>query len=156
MLLEALQVKRTASRTPLFDVAFALDPVPSVTLPGLTVADMALDYVHSNFDFTLRMREDKDRVIATVEYNSRLFEAVTMHRLLEAFRTLLGGAGVAPDQTIAALPLLSEVDRRQLLVEWNDGPREATIDAGLDAIALRKLRLARQKRVQSSGGAASA
>jgi len=151
MLLEALSVKRSSDRTPLFQVAFAVDPVPRLTLPGLTVAELALDSIHSNFDFTLRMSEPMNGLRATVEYNSCLFEAVTIQRLLNAFRTLVAGISVDPDQRITALPLVGEADRHQLLVEWNDRrPSE-----GLDALALHKLRLARQKPVRGGSGAAS-
>src|SRR5262249_37377151 len=55
MLLEGLAVKRVSSRTPLFQVAFAFDPAPRFTLPGLAVSDLGVDYVRSNFDFTLRI-----------------------------------------------------------------------------------------------------
>jgi non-ribosomal peptide synthetase component F len=143
MLLEALDVKRDLLRTPLFQVAFAFDPVPtSFALPGLKVADLGLDHIHSNFDFALRIREDKDNLRATMEYNGTLFEASTIQRLLGAFQTLLTGICANPDEKISALPLLSDAEQRQLLGDSNEPGQE------LEGVALQKLRRARRKQVR--------
>jgi myxalamid-type polyketide synthase MxaB len=144
LLLDALDVKRDLLRTPLFQVAFAFDPVPtSFALPGLKVADLGLDHIHSNFDFALRIREHKDNVRATMEYNGALFEASTIQRLLGAFQTLLTGICANPDEKISALPLLSDAEQRQLLGDLNE-----TTGQELEGVTLQKLRRARRKQVR--------
>jgi len=52
-------------------------------------------------------------------YNTDLFDKATISRMLEHFKTLLSGIVANPEQRIANLPLLSEVELHQVLVEWN-------------------------------------
>ncbi|HMJ26677.1 MAG TPA: amino acid adenylation domain-containing protein, partial [Pyrinomonadaceae bacterium] len=49
-----------------------------------------------------------------------LFESETIVRLMGHFQTLLEGTVANPEQNLSALPMLTEAERRQLLVEWND------------------------------------
>src|SRR6185436_7619513 len=48
-----------------------------------------------------------------------LFDATTIHRMLDQYRRLLEGVVADPSLRIAALPLLAPAERRQLLVDWN-------------------------------------
>ena len=58
-----------------------------------------------------------------MEYNTDLFDAATITRLLGHFQTLLEGIVADPEQRLSALPLLTAAERQQLLVEWNDTTR---------------------------------
>ncbi|CAG0937652.1 hypothetical protein TFLX_06601, partial [Thermoflexales bacterium] len=60
-----------------------------------------------------------------------LFEPATIARLAEHFQTLLAGIVADPDQPIEQLPLLSQAERQQLLVEWNATTREYPTDTSL-------------------------
>ena len=53
-------------------------------------------------------------------YNTDLFEAATIARMLAHFQTLLEAVVADPEQRLSDLPLLTETERQQLLVEWND------------------------------------
>ncbi len=53
-----------------------------------------------------------------LDYNTDLFEAATISRLGGHLQTVLAGVVRAPEQRLSALPLLTEGERRQLLVEW--------------------------------------
>ena len=53
-------------------------------------------------------------------YNNAQLEAASVQRLLEHFKLLLAGIMENPDQPIANLPLITAVERQQLLLEWND------------------------------------
>ena len=53
-------------------------------------------------------------------YNTDLFEAATITRMLGHFRTLLEAVVANPEKRLSDLPLLSETERRQLLLNWND------------------------------------
>ena len=57
------------------------------------------------------------------EYNSDLFEPDTIARMIDHFQTLLEGIVANPDRCISELPILSERERHQLLIEWK-GVRE--------------------------------
>ncbi len=52
-----------------------------------------------------------------------MFDAVTIARMAGHWQTLLEGIVADPKQRLSDLPLLTEADRQQLLVEWNDTRR---------------------------------
>src|SRR5207245_3091198 len=54
-----------------------------------------------------------------ISYDDHRFEAATITRMLGHFQTLLAGIAANPEQRLAELPLLTEAERQQLLVEWN-------------------------------------
>ena len=53
-------------------------------------------------------------------YDRRHFEDAAVTRMLGHLKTLLEGMADRPDQPLATLPLLTEQERRQLVVRWND------------------------------------
>ena len=69
----------------------------------------------------------------TVEYNTGLFEGSTIERMLGHFQTLLKEIVADPGRRIGRLPILTESERQQLLVDWNDTrtdyPRDRCIHA---------------------------
>ncbi len=128
MLVEALQPERDMSRNPLFQVMFILQntPVKLHQLPGMTMEQLDVDSGISTFDLTLMMTEGRDGLDASLEYNTDLFEAATIERMLGHLHTLLESIVATPDAPITRLPLLSEAETRQLAA-WSYSP--ASYDA---------------------------
>ncbi len=132
-LVEELQPERDLGRTPLFQVAFALQNVPRQKrdLPGLTLRSEGADTQTSKFDLMLYTWERGDGIRAALEYSADLFGAETARRLLTHFDTLLRGAVAEPDRRISELPLLSPEEWHRVVVAWNETatafPREATV-----------------------------
>ena len=132
-LVEELQPERDISRTPVFQVVLAMQNVPRHTLelPGLRLRSEAADSGTAKFDLTLFVFEQGSDLNVALEYCTDLFDAGTATRLLGHFRTLLEGVLADPERRLSELPLLTEPERHQLLVEWNatttDYPRDATI-----------------------------
>jgi amino acid adenylation domain-containing protein len=58
-------------------------------------------------------------LLLRVSYDCSRFEAATIRRMLGHLQNLLEGVVADPEQRISGLPLLTEPERRQLLVEWN-------------------------------------
>ena len=54
------------------------------------------------------------------DYNTDLFDAERIERMVGHFQTLLEGIVTDPDKRICDLPLLARGRTRQLLLEWND------------------------------------
>jgi amino acid adenylation domain-containing protein len=121
MLVEALQPERNLSHTPLFQVMFVLDntPVEALTLPELTISPVEAENGIARFDITLAMHETPDGLRGMFEYNTDLFEAPTIARLVEHLTVVLAGIVADPDQPVATLPLLTPAERQRLLVDWN-------------------------------------
>jgi amino acid adenylation domain-containing protein len=129
-LVEALQPSRDLSQTPLFQVAFALQntPWPELALPGLALSFLELPGRTAKFDLTLAMRETDEGITASMEYNADLFNESTILRMLGIFRNLLQEVTARPEMPISELPLWSEEERKQVLVEWNATPHLTGID----------------------------
>ncbi len=120
-LVEELSPERSLSHNPLFQVSFVLQnaPMPPFELAGLTLTPMSASSRTSKFDLTVFLRESADGLICALEYNTDLFDASTIKRMFGHFETLLRGAVANPDRAIDELPLVSDKERQQLLVEWN-------------------------------------
>ena len=121
-LVKELQPERTLAHNPLFQVMFVLqsEEITPLQLPGLVAKHFRVDNIMANFDLTLDIVERNSQLVCLFESNADLFEAETIARMLGHFRTLLEGIVANPEQKISELPLLSEAERRQLLVEWNE------------------------------------
>ena len=66
------------------------------------------------------MSERDGTLRVSLNYNTDLFDAATIERMVGHFQILLEGIVANPDQPISDLPLLTEAEKHQLLVEWND------------------------------------
>ena len=123
-LVEELNPERSLSYSPLFQVMFALQNVDAapLKLAGLTIARIELDMASAKFDLSIALTETKAGLHFSVEYNTDLFDEATIARLIGHYETLLQGVVVNPQAHISELPLLSEAERDQLLVEWSNGP----------------------------------
>ncbi len=119
---EALQPERSLSYNPLFQVVFVLENflLDTLELPDVTLTPQFVERGTSQFDLTLAVWETKAGLIGSWEYNSDLFEPDTIARMTSHFQTLLAAIIANPNQSIGELPLLSQQERHQLLVEWND------------------------------------
>jgi amino acid adenylation domain-containing protein len=133
-LVEELQPKRDLSRTALFQVLFVLQnaPVGEAKLGGLRLEEVEFDRKVAKFDLTVTMGETEEGLGGVVEYNTDLFEAGTMARLVGHWERLLEGiAEGGGEQRVWELALLGEGERRQVVEEWNETagsyPREKTV-----------------------------
>ncbi len=120
-LVKELQIERDLSRTPLFQVMFALQKtvMQSLELSGLTLIPLEVHNGTAQFDLTLELEETSKGIGGWFEYNTDLFHAATIARMVNHFQTLLEGIVANPHQRLLDLPLLTELELFQLLVEWN-------------------------------------
>ncbi len=65
-------------------------------------------------DIILWFMEQKDDLIAALNYRTDLFEAQTMGRFLEHYRELILGALQGPSQHVAELPIMTAAEARQV------------------------------------------
>src|SRR5215212_5895560 len=125
-LVEELQPERDLSRVPLSQVFFALQNVPreDLKLPNLTLERRNVEGGTVKFDLSLFLFEEDQGLKGRLVYNADLFDDATIERMLGHLQTFLRGIVEDPDQRLSELPLLSEDERHQLLVEWNDTATE--------------------------------
>ncbi len=121
-LVEELQQERDLTRTPIFQVFLNMYNFEETTLglEGVSVTRLQPTKLSTQFDISLFILEQNDRTRLTLQYDADLFTSATMTRMLSHFQTLLEGIVANPEQRIADLPILSEGEKHQVLVEWND------------------------------------
>ncbi|BAZ20878.1 amino acid adenylation domain-containing protein [Kalymmatonema gypsitolerans NIES-4073] len=128
-LVEQLQPERSLSHTPLFQVMFVLHntPMQVLQLPSLTLSPLELESSTAKYDLTLTLKNtaqgfSEDTAVGLsgfLDYNTDLFDAATIARMVQHYQTLLEAVVANPHQKVAELPLLSEREQHQLLREWN-------------------------------------
>jgi len=148
-LIRKLNLPRDPSRLPLVSVFFSFESgLSGLGFDGLDVdlAENPSGFVNS--ELFINVIESKNELKLKCSYNTDLFNQDTVRRWLQHFHTLLTAIVADPEQRIADLPLLTEVERRQLLVDWNktevDFPRnrclqevfEAQVERSPDAVAV--------------------
>ena len=118
---EQLNPVRSLAHAPLFQAMFAWQNTEEgeFELPGLRVERVAAPHTIAKFDLTLSLAEVDGRVVGGLDYASALFDAATIERQVGYLHTVLTELVKDAGQTTAAVPLLSEQERQQLLVEWN-------------------------------------
>ena len=125
-LVEELQPERNLTHTPLFQVAFAYQNTPNhaLEIPGVHVTPVEKSVETTKFDLHLSANNADERIGATLYYATDLYDDVTIARLLSHLRVLLEGIVAHPDRRLSELPILTEGEKRQLLIEWNDTRRD--------------------------------
>jgi amino acid adenylation domain-containing protein len=130
-LLQELKLERDLSRPPLFQVLFNLEniPIKAVKTSSLSIDEFEFDSGASQFDLALEVIEKDEGLSCLLNYSTDLFDAATIERMLGHYQTLLEGIVADPGQRIGMLPLLTEAERHQLLVEWNDTQADCPQDS---------------------------
>ncbi|MBP5975680.1 amino acid adenylation domain-containing protein [Brasilonema sp. CT11] len=121
LLVEQLQPVRNSSFSPLYQVALVWDRFhQSIDIDGLILESLILESKEAAFDITLTILEETSSLNGTWNYNTDLFDDSTIARMMGHFLTLLEAIVANPQQRIDQLPLLTQSEERQLLIEWND------------------------------------
>ncbi|NEQ40109.1 MAG: amino acid adenylation domain-containing protein [Okeania sp. SIO3I5] len=145
LLVEKLQPPRDPSRSPIFQVAFVLQNFVQqqsqdirklffssakgiVDLGELKVESFIFEQYESLFDLFLEMVEEDSHVTGSLKYNTDLFDEQTIARIADHFQNLLVGIVSNPEQRVVELPLLSEAEQQQMLVEWNNTKKDYPAD----------------------------
>jgi amino acid adenylation domain-containing protein len=128
-LIRKLTLQRDPSRLPLMEIQFNLERVgDDLAFDGLKVDVDPNPKSFVNFDIFLNIVESKDGLTLDCDYNTGLFDEVTIGHWLSHYQALLEGMILGVDRPISRLPLLSEGDRR-LLSQWNATEAEYSRDA---------------------------
>jgi amino acid adenylation domain-containing protein len=135
-LVKRLRPERDSSRMPLFQVMLNLIKTTQVDVTGemlqphtstrlqsgsLALEAYPLNQQEGQFDLDLTFLDTSSAMPASLKYRTDLYEAATIERMTGHFISMLSAAIRDPDQAIAELPMLSELERERLL-EWAKGP----------------------------------
>jgi amino acid adenylation domain-containing protein len=142
-LVEELRPDRRLQRTPLFSVLFVLQQ-PQDAPTGGEGLRWELEEVQpatSKFELSLHLVDDPAEIHGSWEFDAGLFDKPTVARLGRHLQALFAGAAAHPGRRIGELSLLTDGERHQVAVEWNDTaslyPRQETIHGLFAAQAAR-------------------
>ncbi|NJO27408.1 MAG: hypothetical protein HC874_07535 [Richelia sp. SL_2_1] len=122
-LVDILKPERNLSEmVPLFQVKFDLQQVQvePVELSNLTVSPLNFDNGTAKFELRFNLSQTDRGLTGLVEYSTDIFDTNTITRMVEHYRNLLERIVANPQQHLSELSLLTEQEKRQLLVECNN------------------------------------
>ncbi len=132
-IVSAVQPTRDASYSPLFQVSFSLNNIPTMHdlgITGLQMSKISLEMEISKYDIFLELFEESDGLSGGFEYNTDLFNVATIEHMAAHFEVLLDNILSQPDQLIQQLSLLTATEVAQLQT-WNetttDYPQDQTL-----------------------------
>jgi acyl-CoA synthetase (AMP-forming)/AMP-acid ligase II/aryl carrier-like protein len=133
LLVERLQPERDGGVTPFFQTMFVLAKAHSEALSSfvsgasgarLDAGEITLDCLAvpkrtAAFDLTISVSERVDGLTVAWEYDSALFDRDTIVRMNGHFDRLVDAMIADATRSIAEAPILSDDERRTILVDWN-------------------------------------
>jgi len=130
-LVEELHPERNLSHNPLFQVMFTFQNAPSQgpDLEGLNVSLEEVDSGTAKVDLTLSVVDTEHGLSGQLGYNTEIFDDSTITRLLGHYQSLLESIVANPEARVSDLPMLTEAESHQLLVEWNDTLSDFPMDS---------------------------
>ncbi|HET6976573.1 MAG TPA: amino acid adenylation domain-containing protein [Pyrinomonadaceae bacterium] len=121
-LVAEVQPERSLSRTPIFQVMLMMQTAPGTrsSLTDVTARLRTKAGGGAKFDLTMHAIPTSSDLRIILEYNTILFDADRINRLLGHFHSLLETVAQQPGQRLGDLELLTNDERTQLLVDWNN------------------------------------
>jgi amino acid adenylation domain-containing protein len=119
-LVKLIQPQTDPSRNPLFQIIFSLQPEMPQAYVGWDLRTEEVGNGSSKLDLIVVTDNRSDGIFGPITYNPDLFDASTISRMLQHWQTILAGALADPLRSISDLPLLTDSERNQILIEWND------------------------------------
>ncbi|SMR84145.1 non-ribosomal peptide synthetase, partial [Stenotrophomonas sp. yr243] len=119
---EAVKPARSLSHGPLFQVMLSLDNTAGGeprALGDLVLEPLQIDQVTAHFDLSLALAERAGEICGVAQFASDLFDADSVKRHVAAFSIVLSAMVADDSQPIIGLPVMSERERKQLLVDFN-------------------------------------
>ncbi|CAC9975505.1 non-ribosomal peptide synthetase [Flavobacterium panici] len=121
-LVDALELPRDASRSPLFDVFFSYQNQvddSGFNDPELKISYHEVSYDIAKFDLSLAVL-DAEEIILNFGYRTDLFTALSLARFSSYLHRIIEEVLENENQLIRDITILSEAEKSQLLVDFND------------------------------------
>jgi non-ribosomal peptide synthetase component F len=122
-IVEEMQIKRDAGKTPIFQVAFGVENArqptysiqssQAINLRGLTMSPFSFDTEVVRYDLTLWVKEGRDGFFGWWNYKTSLFDLASIKRIHGHFVTLLESVIEQPDAKLDALDMFTESEKEQ-------------------------------------------
>jgi amino acid adenylation domain-containing protein len=125
-IVQAVQPQRSTQHHAIFQAFFALEPPATAFPAGWDLTQMDVDVGAAKFDVYLELEERTDGMAGRFLYNTDIFDAAAIRRMIGHWQTLLAGIVTTPECAIGKLPLLTNAEMVQLCAPggWNDTARD--------------------------------
>ena len=128
-LVRELQPPREAGANPYFQAVVVMQQGATHPADAWTMRSLE-DGARAAFDLTMRLVEHPDgHLDGSLIYDTDLFEPTTARRMADHWMTLLHLIAAGSQTTVSELPMLSEEELHQQLIEWNSTEAEFPRDA---------------------------
>jgi amino acid adenylation domain-containing protein len=113
LIVDELRLERDLKRTPLIQVVFGVEnaPTSSLELSETRLAPLKTVNETARFDMTMGMVETPQGLMATLEYDTDLFEASAIANMLKRYAALLEAIAANPDRRVLEIPLQQENEK---------------------------------------------
>ncbi|MEX6687940.1 amino acid adenylation domain-containing protein [Danxiaibacter flavus] len=120
---EAVVKDRDPGRNPLVQVLLVLQNTTAV--PHLQLGDIELmmdnhENTTAQFDITLGLTDTSDRILGSVDYYAAIYEEQTIKWMVMHYEQLLRAIVKDPHRMITELPMHSDEEKHQLLMDFNN------------------------------------
>jgi len=152
-LVEAIRPDREIGHSPFFQILFDYRKTPPnmTALPDVSQSRMKIELKTAKFDLSLNIRDAEQTLSICIEYDSDLFDMMTITQLLERYQSLLQDIVAGPEQKISELASALHIDDGALVNQALQASprRNAAANNNLDCIIQRRAELA-ERRVKLS------
>ena len=134
-LVEETKVARNTGRSPVFDILLVFQNYEELQL-GETFGSLKIDRIEkenvvSKYELYIDMFETPDLINVNLEFCVDLYKRESIERMVGHYLNILHFAADSPKQPIAGIGMLSEGEKKELIVDFNntaaDYPRAKTI-----------------------------
>ena len=125
-ILSSLDIKHDPSFNSLFQVMFDLQYTDQHSL-CLGNIKSEIEFVHNNtakFDLSLTFIDMGEYLVGELEYKTNLFKAITIKRIAQSIKMLTQNFANNINKKINELPLISNVDKTRMIINWNQTQKE--------------------------------
>lgn len=133
MIVEELKPERDMSRPPFFQTMFVMQNAPTepLKLPNATIQPLELHTPTAKFDLTFVLEPKDDKLDGQIIYNTDLFDAESIDRMVGHIKSLLKNIGAQADSPIDDLAILTP-DEQNILLEKQNQQTQEPVDIQLD------------------------
>ncbi|OQW39408.1 MAG: hypothetical protein A4C66_11135 [Nitrospira sp. HN-bin3] len=120
----ALSLQRARQLSPLFNVMMVCedDPLSTFSIKDLEITHLPWEPTASEFDLVLMVINKADGLNLAFLHDSTIFEDSTIDRMLGQLEILLDGLLEKPEARLDQLSLLTQEERRNVHLTWNEPP----------------------------------
>jgi len=121
-IVEAVKPGRALSHSPVVQAMFILQNAPRelFELPGLSVQICEVDNHTAQLDLIMSLRQTNNGLTGYAHYNTDIFEASTISRLIGHFCTLLRSVVETPAARLSMLKVLTRQEWQNVVSTWNN------------------------------------